>query len=46
VFSLLLLPVDKIGSRKLIGVLIGFVGVLVIMQPWQSQGRPDLLASA
>ena len=37
-FSLLLLPVDKIGARKLVGVLIGFVGVLVIMQPWQSQG--------
>ncbi|HXR68296.1 MAG TPA: EamA family transporter [Dermatophilaceae bacterium] len=42
-FSLLLLPVDKIGARKIVGVLIGFVGVLVIMQPWQSQGRPDLL---
>ena len=43
VLSLLLLPADKIGARKVIGVLIGFVGVLVIMQPWQSQGRPDLL---
>ena len=42
-FSLLLLRGDKIGARKIIGVLIGFVGVLVIMQPWQSQGRPDLL---
>lgn len=41
--SLLLLPTDKIGARKIIGVLIGFVGVLVVMQPWQSQGRPDLL---
>ena len=43
VFSLLLLRADKIGSRKIVGVLIGFVGVLVILQPWQSQGRPDLL---
>ena len=42
-FSLLLLPADKIGARKIVGVLIGFVGVLVIVQPWQSQGRPDLL---
>ena len=42
-FSLLLLRADKIGARKIIGVLIGFVGVLVILQPWQSQGRPDLL---
>ena len=43
VFSLLLLRGDKIGVRKIVGVLIGFVGVLVILQPWQSQGRPDLL---
>jgi len=42
-FSLLLLRGDKIGGRKIAGVLIGFVGVLVILQPWQSQGRPDLL---
>ena len=42
-FSLLLLPVDKIAPRKIVGVLIGFVGVLVIMQPWQSAGRPDLV---
>jgi drug/metabolite transporter (DMT)-like permease len=45
-FSLLLLPIDKIAPRKIVGVLIGFVGVLVIMQPWQSQGRPDLLGFA
>lgn len=42
-FSLMLLPADKIGMRKIVGVLLGFVGVVVIMQPWQSQGRPDLL---
>lgn len=42
-FSLLLLRGDKIGVRKIVGVLIGFVGVLIIMQLWQSQGRPDLV---
>ena len=42
-FSLLLLRNDPIGARKIVGVLIGFLGVLVILQPWQSQGRPDLL---
>ena len=42
-FGLLLLRGDKIGSRKIVGVLIGFVGVLVIMQPWQLEGRPDLV---
>jgi drug/metabolite transporter (DMT)-like permease len=42
-FSLLLLRGDKIGARKSVGVFVGFLGVLVILQPWQSQGRPDLL---
>ncbi|NMM24889.1 MAG: EamA family transporter [Phycicoccus sp.] len=42
-FSLLLLKHDKIETRKIVGVIVGFIGVLVIMQPWQSQGRPDLL---
>jgi len=42
-FSLLLLRGETIGKRKIVGVVIGFVGVLVILQPWQSQGRPDLL---
>jgi len=41
-FSLLLLRGEKIPARKIIGVLIGFAGVLVILQPWESQGRPDL----
>jgi len=48
VFSLLLLrhtgsTQDKIGGSKIAGVLIGFAGVLVILQPWQADGRPDLL---
>lgn len=42
-FSLMLLRNDPIGARKIVGVLIGFAGVLMIMQPWQAQGRPDLL---
>jgi drug/metabolite transporter (DMT)-like permease len=45
-FSLVLLRAEKVAPRKVIGVLIGFVGVVVIMQPWQSQGRPDLLGFA
>ena len=42
-FSLLLLRSEKIGARKIVGVVVGFAGVIVIMQPWQSVGRPDLL---
>jgi drug/metabolite transporter (DMT)-like permease len=42
-FALVLLPSDRLSPRKLAAVLVGFVGVLVIMQPWESAGRPDLL---
>ena len=43
VFALLLLPSDRLSPRKLAAVLIGFAGVVVIMQPWEAAGRPDLL---
>jgi drug/metabolite transporter (DMT)-like permease len=42
-FALLLLPSDRLSRRKLLAVLIGFVGVVVIIQPWESVGRPDLV---
>ena len=42
-FALLLLPSDRLSPRKLTAVLVGFVGVVVITQPWESTGRPDLL---
>src|SRR6476619_6407640 len=41
-FALLLLPADRLSPRKLAAVVIGFAGVIVIMQPWESAGRPDL----
>jgi drug/metabolite transporter (DMT)-like permease len=40
-FSLALLPTERLPWRKLAAVLAGFVGVLVILQPWQAMGRPD-----
>jgi drug/metabolite transporter (DMT)-like permease len=40
-FSLLLLPAERLPGRKLAAVLAGFVGVLVILQPWEALGRPD-----
>lgn len=40
-FGLLLLPGERLPRRKLVAVVVGFVGVLVIMQPWAGQGRPD-----
>ena len=42
-FALVFLPSDRLSPRKLAAVVIGFVGVVVIMQPWESAGRPDLL---
>jgi drug/metabolite transporter (DMT)-like permease len=42
-FALVLLPSDRLSRRKLTAVLIGFAGVVVILQPWDGVGRPDLL---
>lgn len=39
--GLLLLPNEPVGRRKVLGVVLGFAGVLVIVQPWHSPGRPD-----
>ena len=44
VFGLALMPADRLPARRLSAVLLGFLGVLVIMQPWASLGRPDLLS--
>jgi drug/metabolite transporter (DMT)-like permease len=41
--SLMLLPSDRLAPHKLAAVLVGFVGVVVIMQPWEAAGRPDLI---
>ncbi len=42
-FTLVLLPGDRPSRRLLTALLVGFAGVVVIMQPWDSQGRPDLV---
>ena len=41
-FTLLLIPAQRVDRRTLMAVLTGFVGVVVILQPWEAQGRPDL----
>jgi drug/metabolite transporter (DMT)-like permease len=40
-FGLMLLPDVRPAPHKLVAVLAGFAGVVCIMQPWQSVGRPD-----
>ncbi len=39
------LPSARVTSGRLLAVVVGFVGVVVIMQPWTSD-RPDLLGFA
>jgi drug/metabolite transporter (DMT)-like permease len=40
-FTILLLPADRADGRTLLAVVAGFLGVVVILQPWEAQGRPD-----
>jgi len=45
-FTMLLLPADRVDRRTVLAVVAGFVGVVVIMQPWESNGRPDAVGFA
>ena len=42
-FGFVLVPHDRPAPFKLMAVLAGFVGVVIILEPWQSVGRPDPL---
>ena len=42
-FGFLLVPHDRPAPYKMMAVLAGFTGVVIIMEPWQSMGRPDAL---
>ncbi len=44
--GLVLLPHDRVSPRKLGAVLLGFLGVVLIAQPWTVADRPDLLGFA
>lgn len=39
--SMLLLRAEPVGRRRLTGVAIGFVGVVLILQPWSLERGPD-----
>lgn len=47
VISLLSIPVlgEKVGIRRLVAVLVGFCGVLVVMQPWGHKLDPAIFYS-
>jgi drug/metabolite transporter (DMT)-like permease len=41
--TMAMLPADRLPLRKLAAIGVGFLGVVVIAQPWQSAGQPDVL---
>ncbi len=45
--SLLAVPMlgEKVGIRRLTGIAVGFLGVLVITQPWSEEFHPAMLLS-
>src|SRR4051794_9141493 len=45
VFAMALLPSERATRARVIGVLIGFLGVLVLLGPWQGLGGPSLLGT-
>ena len=42
-FGFLLVPHDRPAPYKMMAVLAGFTGIVIVMEPWQSLGRPDAL---
>ncbi len=45
VFSLAVLPDERPTPRKVAGLLVGFVGVLVVLAPWNGLGGGSLLGA-
>jgi drug/metabolite transporter (DMT)-like permease len=47
VVTLLAIPIlgEKVGIRRIVAVCVGFVGVLVVMQPWGVAFHPAMLLS-
>jgi drug/metabolite transporter (DMT)-like permease len=45
VFAMALLPEERATRTRVVGVLIGFVGVLILLGPWTGLGGPSLLGT-
>ena len=41
--TMAILPGERVTGSRLVAVLVGFLGVVTIMQPWTSVDRPDLV---
>jgi drug/metabolite transporter (DMT)-like permease len=45
VFAMALLPHERATATRVFGVVIGFVGVLILLGPWSGLGGPSLLGT-
>ncbi|XDA97261.1 DMT family transporter [Sulfitobacter sp. LCG007] len=47
VITVLAIPIlkEKVGLRRFIAVLVGFLGVLVVIQPWSAEFHPAMFLS-
>ncbi len=43
VATMAMIPSERLPGRKILAIVVGFVGVAVIAQPWDAMGQPDLL---
>ncbi|EWT02251.1 hypothetical protein N865_06575 [Intrasporangium oryzae NRRL B-24470] len=41
--TMALLPAQRLPARKIAAIVVGFMGVIVIAQPWDAVGQPDLV---
>jgi drug/metabolite transporter (DMT)-like permease len=45
VFAMALLPTERATQARVTGVVIGFLGVLILLGPWRGLGGPSLLGT-
>jgi drug/metabolite transporter (DMT)-like permease len=45
VFAIALLPSERATTARVTGVVIGFIGVLILLGPWEGLGGPSLLGT-
>jgi drug/metabolite transporter (DMT)-like permease len=45
IFAIALLPTERATTSRVLGVVIGFVGVLILLGPWAGLGGPSLLGT-
>jgi drug/metabolite transporter (DMT)-like permease len=45
IFAMAILPEERVTPQRIVGVLIGFMGVLILLGPWEGLGGPSLLGT-